>query len=250
MQHDGRVPAGTSVVTVRPEGGELETLLALLKRPDGRSRSRRIVGIAGSPGSGKSTLAAHLASMLGGHCEPAVVPLDGFHLADVSLRRLGLLDRKGAPETFDAWGYAALLERLRARPAVTVYAPEFDRRVEQPVAGAIAVAVDVDVVLTEGSYLLLDRPEWRACRPFLDDVWYVTGDEWLRRDRLVARHVRFGKKPAAAHDWVRRVDEPNARLVERSRPLADLVVDLTEWGHDRGLSGPPDLGVDDDRKGD
>jgi pantothenate kinase len=156
----------------------------------------------------------------------AVVPLDGFHLADVELSRQGLLTRKGAPETFDAWGYAALLARLREKPSHPVYAPGFERDLEQPLAGAVVVAPEVEVVLTEGNYLLLDRPEWRAGRELLDEVWYVDVDTDVRRSQLLARHVRFGKSQLDAEAWVREVDDVNSGLVVESRPRADLVVEV------------------------
>jgi pantothenate kinase len=163
------------------------------------------------------------------HGSAAVVPLDGFHLADVELERQGLLARKGAPETFDAWGFAALLDRLRRRPGHVVHAPEFERELEQPLAGAVPVAPDVELVVTEGNYLLLDGPGWRAARGCLDEVWYVDSDDALRRERLVARHVAFGKTPEAALSWTEAVDGPNADLVAAARQHADLVVDVTGW---------------------
>ncbi len=186
----------------------------------------RLLGISGSPGAGKSTFATALAA----EHHAVLVPMDGFHLADVELARQGLLDRKGAPETFDGWGYAALLGRLRARPDHVVHAPAFERVLEQPVAGAVPVGPEVDVVVTEGNYLLLDRPEWQAVRSRLDEVWYVDGDPGTRTDRLVSRHVAFGKSVEAAQRWVDRVDAPNAVLVAGSRGGADRVVDVTRWG--------------------
>ncbi len=195
---------------------------------------RRILGIAGAPGAGKSSLAEAVVRDAGNTA--VLVPMDGFHLADVILARLGLLDRKGAPETFDAWGYAALLARLRSRPPETVYAPGFERDLEQPIAAAVAVPPEADLVVTEGNYLLLDRPEWRAVRAELDEVWFVHLPDAVRRERLVARHVAFGKTPQAAQAWVDRVDEPNARLVQAARGVADRVVDLTDWD---GRSLPP-----------
>jgi pantothenate kinase len=189
--------------------------------------TRRLVGITGAPGAGKSTFAA--AYVATAAPSAVLLPMDGFHLADATLRRLGLLDRKGAPETFDSWGYAALLARLRSRPGETVYAPGFERDLEQPLAGAIAVPPDADLVVTEGNYLLLDRPEWRAVRHQLDEVWFVHTDDETRRERLVARHTRFGKSPAEARAWVQRVDEPNARLVAATRENAHRVIDLTDW---------------------
>jgi pantothenate kinase len=155
--------------------------------------------------------------------------MDGFHLADVELTRQGLLDRKGAPETFDAWGYAALLDRVRSGTSYPVYAPGFERDLEQPIAGSIAIAPDAEVIITEGNYLQLDRPEWRAVRSQLDEVWYVFSDDRLRRARLLARHVAFGKSEEEARAWIDRVDEPNARLVGVKRNTADRVIDLTAW---------------------
>jgi pantothenate kinase len=176
----------------------------------------RLLGITGAPGVGKSTVAASLGF--------AVVPMDGFHYADVELVRRGLLYRKGAPETFDAPGYAALLRRVRAGEE-DVVAPMFERDLEQPLAGAIHVP-PTGTVVTEGNYLLLDEPRWRAVRDQLDVVWHLVTDDAARVERLVARHVEFGKSPAEARAWVARVDEANARLVEAARDRADVVVEV------------------------
>lgn len=188
---------------------------------------RVVVGVAGCPGAGKSTLVAALLTALAAEHGPesvAHVPMDGFHLADVELARLGRSDRKGAPDTFDAGGYVALLRRIAAHDEDVVYAPAFERDLEQPVAGAIPVPRTARVVLTEGNYLLLDAPGWRAVPGLLDAAWFCDVDPALRHERLVARHVAFGKTPAEAAAWVAAVDGPNAALVEASRDRADLVV--------------------------
>jgi pantothenate kinase len=191
---------------------------------------RAVLGVVGCPGSGKSTFVDRLVASLGARVEggPAAVvhvPMDGFHLADQALDRLGLRHRKGAPETFDAAGYAALLRRLRTETATTVYAPAFERDLEQPLAGAIAVPPSVRLVVTEGNYLLLDGP-WSAVRGLLNEAWFVQVGDETRVRRLVARHERFGKTHQEAVDWVRTVDQPNAELVHPTAGLADLVVDL------------------------
>ncbi|MEU5046323.1 nucleoside/nucleotide kinase family protein [Streptomyces griseorubiginosus] len=193
-----------------------------LAQDDGRA----VLGIAGSPGSGKTTLAERLVRALNGSGEPWVahVPMDGFHLADVELERLGLRDRKGAPETFDAAGYAALLRRLREEPDDSVvYAPGFERVLEQPIAGAVPVLPTARLIVTEGNYLLL----WPRVRSQLDEVWFCEPAEEERLGRLIARHEEFGKTHAEAVAWVLRSDQPNAELVAATRDRADLVVPAT-----------------------
>ncbi|NUK07780.1 nucleoside/nucleotide kinase family protein [Streptomyces lunaelactis] len=184
---------------------------------------RLILGIAGAPGAGKTTLAAHLVDALDGLA--VLVPMDGFHLAQAELARLGRAGRKGAPDTFDAAGYAALLARLRVpAPGGTVYAPAFDRALEEAVAGSIPVDPNIPLVVTEGNYLLHDEGPWAQVRPLLDEVWYLEIDDAVRVRRLVDRHVRYGKQRAYAERWVQDSDERNARLVARGRNRADFVV--------------------------
>lgn len=184
------------------------------------SGQRRLLGLVGAPGAGKSTLAAALHAALP-TCSQ-VVPMDGFHLANSSLERLGRRQRKGAPDTFDAAGFAALLRRLRQQtPGEVVYAPEFRREIEEPVAGAIAVAAQTPLLIVEGNYLLLDDGDWAPVAGLLDEVWYVDVDDSLRLPRLIARHERFGRSPDAARAWVASTDEPNARRIAACRDRAD-----------------------------
>jgi pantothenate kinase len=202
-------------------------LAALLPAPTPGGRT--LLGIAGAPGTGKSTIAAALAAL--DPATTALVPMDGFHLADQALSGLGLLGRKGAPETFDAHGYAALLARIRRGADHPIYAPVFERSLEQPLANALPVPASSSLLVTEGNYLLLDAPGWRDAREQLDEVWFLEIDPDVRRRRLTARHIRFGKAPADAEEWVRRIDEPNAALVDATRSGADRVIDVSEWYH-------------------
>ncbi len=205
--------------------------LALGLVPAGGGRA--VLGVCGVPGAGKSTLVEALVEEVGRRCGPGFVghvPMDGYHLADVQLERLGLRGRKGAPETFDALGYAALLRRLREDAARDAYAPGFERTLEQPLAGAVVVPGGARLVVTEGNYLLLDQPEWLEARAALDAVWFVDIDDEVRLERLVARHVAFGKSPAEAAAWVAAVDEPNAAVVRAGRESADRVVLVTDDG--------------------
>ncbi|MEO3975747.1 nucleoside/nucleotide kinase family protein [Streptomyces sp. CAU 1734] len=186
---------------------------------------RHVLGITGPPGAGKSTLAGQLTDALGPLA--ALVPMDGFHLAGAELRRLGRAHRKGAPDTFDPHGYAALLTRLRTpEPGVTVYAPAFDRSLEEAIAGSVPVPPGIPLVVTEGNYLLHDDGPWARIRPLLDEVWYLEPDPAVRVRRLIDRHVRHGRDRAGAERWVRGSDELNAELVARRKNRADLVVPI------------------------
>jgi pantothenate kinase len=183
---------------------------------------RKLLGLVGPPGAGKSTLAMALQQAFAGRSQ--VVPMDGFHLANVELQRLGRAGRKGAPDTFDSAGYAALLLRLRQqRGDEIVYAPEFRRDIEEPIAGAIAVLEQTQLVITEGNYLLLDDRGWGGVAALLDEVWYVEIDDALRSERLVRRHEQFGRSPQAAAAWVAATDEPNARLIAATKARAGLL---------------------------
>ena len=215
-------------IRVSPDGREVAALVAAL--PAGRF----VLGLSGSPGAGKSALAAALAAA---YAVP-VVPMDGFHRPNAELVAMGRLEAKGAPDTFDAEGYAALLRRLHVArspdPSTLgeggpVLAPSFEHGQPDPLPDRIEVPASAGLVVTEGNYLLLDEPRWRGVRSELDAVWHLVTDETVRVERLVARHVAAGRPPDDARAWVDRVDRANAALVEAAAGAADEVLDLTAW---------------------
>jgi pantothenate kinase len=186
---------------------------------------RALLGITGEPGSGKSTLARDLAErLLSAGVTVALVPMDGFHFRQAELVARGLRDVMGRIDTFDAEGYLALLQSLRDDTDRTVTAPDFDRTVEEPAPDAIQVGPDIELVITEGNYLLDEEPPWPEVRATLDEVWFVEADDATRLQRLLARHIEFGKTEDEARLWMERVDAPNARRILARRDAADLVV--------------------------
>ena len=119
----------------------------------------------------------------------------------------------------------ALLRRLRAaEPGEIVYAPAFERTIEQPVAGSIPADPSIPLIITEGNYLLLPDPPWNRIKPLLDETWFIEIDDAVRLERLIRRHIAFGKAPDAAARWAGSSDETNARLIAGSRGRADLIV--------------------------
>ena len=200
-------------------GQLLDRARALAGRP-----GRALLGISGPPAAGKSTLAERLREELG--AAAAYVPLDGFHLAHQLLVENGLVERKGAPDTFDAAGYVALLRRLRDPAEGVVYAPRFDRDIEDSIANAIPVPPDVPLVITEGNYLLLRSGPWAQVADLLDEVWYIDLAEDTRLRRLIGRHMEFGRDSAEARDRATGSDQRNAVLIEAGRDYASLVVSV------------------------
>ncbi|MGW7007613.1 nucleoside/nucleotide kinase family protein [Streptomyces sp. NPDC054933] len=188
---------------------------------------RVLLGLAGAPAAGKSTLARRLVQGVGqqlGVGSVGYVPMDGFHLSTVQLDRLGLRGRKGAPDTFDVHGYVQLLRRLRDEPQHPVYVPDFDRRLEEPIAAGLVVPPPARLVITEGNYLADDGEGWREVRGLLDVLWYVDTPRHVREERLLRRHLRGGRTEDQARAFIADSERPNAERVERARANCTRVV--------------------------
>ncbi|WP_280496955.1 nucleoside/nucleotide kinase family protein [Nocardia asiatica] len=194
------------------------------------AQGRYVLGIAGPPGAGKSTLSVELRDAINseaGGMVAEIAPMDGYHLGNDVLRATGSSARKGEPDTFDVDGYVAGLRRLRDTPVgEPVPWPTFDRSIDAPVPGGVVLDRQ-PVVLTEGNYLLLDDfagRRWSAVRALLDECWYLDAARDVIEHRLLERHIRGGRTPAAARDKVRDSDLRNADLVATTRERADLVL--------------------------
>jgi pantothenate kinase len=213
--HEEDWPTGFCVMTIP---GPLMIALHKLLETGGR----HIVGIVGPPGSGKSTFASAVAAAFAP--DAVVLPMDGFHLAQRQLVRLGRANRKGAPDTFDVRGLIALLRRVRDDTGSnTVFAPDFDRSIEEPIAGAVAIEPGTGLILVEGNYLLHDD-EWIEIAPLLDESWYLDTPYETRTAWLLERHVRYGRDREAAMSWIAETDAPNALIVQQTQRRATRVI--------------------------
>ncbi|MFC5667643.1 nucleoside/nucleotide kinase family protein [Kitasatospora misakiensis] len=219
-----RTPEGRTGDT--PGADRLTSLaLGLLRGPG--SEARAILGLAGPPGAGKSTLARHLVAEVErreGPGSAAYLPLDGFHLSGSQLDRLGLGHRKGAPATFDAHGYVALLRRVATDRFQDIYVPDFDRDLDEPVAARHVVHPHARLVVTEGNYLAAADHPWPEARRLLRELWYVETDDSVRETRLIDRHRAGGRDEAAARRWVNGNDHPNGEYVKAGRSVCTRIV--------------------------
>ena len=185
--------------------------------------TRFLVALAGPPASGKSALAAALAAaLIAAGTKAQVVAMDGFHLDNTLLAPQGLLSHKGAPETFDAAGFIAMIRRLKAEPRV--FLPVFDRSSDMAIAGAAEVSPDTRVVIVEGNYLLFDQAPWRSLADYWDLSLFLEVPETILRERLVQRWRDHG---LSDHDAALRADSndlPNALRIQNHRLPADVLI--------------------------
>ncbi len=200
--------------------GAIARVSALLDSPH-----RFILGVIGKPGVGKSTftqfLNEHFASEL-----VAILPMDGFHMSNEKLIELGRRDRKGAPDTFDVDDFAQSLAEVKAGHGSDIRFPIFEREIEASIPDAGVIPAQAKLVIVEGNYLLHNAFGWEKIADNLDEAWFLDVDDELRMQRLIARHIQFGKTPEAANEWSRGTDEVNARLIEQSRSRATFTVAL------------------------
>jgi pantothenate kinase len=215
-------------MVTEPAQSDIETITRHLNHRIARGE-RCIVGITGAPGVGKSTFTEQLAARF--NPTPPIVGMDGFHLAHQYLESMNLVHRKGAHYTFDSWGFVATIRRIfKQSTDEVVFAPRFDRSIEDSIAAAIPVTPDDRLVLTEGNYLLLDIHPWNELRNLLSLTIYLDLDDDVRIDRLIRRHVEFGKSREHAERHVRESDQVNAMLIAGSRHYADFVVEYSRVG--------------------
>ncbi len=202
---------------------DVNEVASLLCEKSGKAL-RFMVGIAGPPGAGKSTVSAALRDVLIAKGETAiVVPMDGFHFDDTVLNKRGHRPRKGAPFTFDVYGFEVLLKRIKARePDIAI--PVFDRTMELSRAAADIVTDEAKFILVEGNYLLLQTEPWDRLKPLFDFTLFINVAEAELERRLMSRIVAHGHDEAYAKNWIASNDMLNIREVRAKSVVADLVI--------------------------
>ncbi|PIE08695.1 MAG: nucleoside/nucleotide kinase family protein [Rhodobacterales bacterium] len=200
-----------------------ETLAGRIAALPETGARRRLAAIAGAPASGKSTLAEEVvARLVAAGVNAVLMPMDGFHLDNRLLEPMGLLPRKGAPETFDFGGFRATLARVQTE--AQVFLPVFDRSREIAIAGAGEISAETTHVVVEGNYLLFDEDPWRELAPMWDFSAFLEVDEAELESRLLRRWNRFGYPPEEVRAKAFGNDIPNARRVAGAVVAPDMLL--------------------------
>ncbi len=203
-----------------------ELLATLSKLP---YRERYFLGITGCPAAGKSMLAKNLTDEINFRTEDdlaAVVPMDGFHLPSNILEERGLLNIKGAPETFDADSFVEFINRLHEFPDRSIMCPAYDRKIHDPVENSITIQPSNRLIIIEGNYLLLNVSPWNIIRAKMNEIWYIDTPLKTIKERLFHRHIAGGTSKKEAERKVTSVDLPNAELIKKRCSLADKTICL------------------------
>lgn len=186
---------------------------------------RTLIGIVGKPGAGKSTVVEEISKKFDSKTV-SIIPMDGFHLSNEELISLGRRDRKGAPDTFNVEGFTSLIKRVKSDSNVDHMFPIFHREIEASIADEGMVPKESKVVVIEGNYLFSEDHNWDGIYPLLDHTWFIEIKDEVRLERLIARHIRFGKTPEEAEAWSRGSDETNARFIGLTANRAENRINL------------------------
>lgn len=193
-------------------------------------KPRSLIALVGLPGAGKSTLAARLGEAVNERARKetmVVVGMDGFHLTKAQLKQLPdpeyALSRRGAPWTFDAHLMAQRLEHVKQSAGrESVWWPDFQHDVGDPVDNVHEIGPDMRLVLVEGLYLLHETDGWNEVRQQFDEHWYLDTPPEVALERLTLRHMRvWHLTREEARQRIAANDQLNAKVVMDSGSGAD-----------------------------
>jgi pantothenate kinase len=159
-----------------------------------------------------------------GHCHSSVLQIDGYHYDDSVLIARGLRPRKGAPETFDVAGIRHMLDRLKRNEEAEIAIPVFDRSLEIARAGARLIPRDINVLIVDGNYILLEQNPWSSLAPYFDVTVNIRVPEDVLRRRLYSRWEQHGVPAPEIPAKVEANDLPNGLLVLAKSLKADFIL--------------------------
>ena len=158
-----------------------------------------IIGVAGSVAVGKSTTARVLKALLARWPNTPKVDLvttDGFLLPNAELLRLGLMERKGFPESYDTGHLLRFLADIKAGKR-NVTAPLYSHLVYDVVPGEETVVDRPDILIVEGLNVLQPArlPKDGTAIPFVSDYFdfsvYLDADEHDLQRWYVSRFLKL-----------------------------------------------------------
>lgn len=205
---------------------ELEVLIAAIQ--DLPATGRKIIAVAGAPASGKSTISDAICDHLN-DVKPdsaKILPMDGYHYDDVLLKARGIHSLKGAPHTFDVLGFSHTLKRLAARDEDEVVTPVFDRSIEIARAGANPISKDVEYIIVEGNYVLVDQKPWLELKPYFDLSVFVSVPVPILEQRLRQRWIDHGLDEAGIMRKLEEVDLPNGEFIRANSSQPDITFEM------------------------
>ena len=191
---------------------------------------RKIVAVAGPPGVGKTTTVENLCELVNcqypGMC--SILPMDGYHFDNIYLEEMAWLARKGAPHTFDVGGFAHMLSRLQVNKEKQIAVPVFDRSIEIARAGARMIPQSVNIVLTEGNYLLLRESPWVLLAVYFDTTVMLKASRNTIEQRLRDRWIKNGLSNDEISSKLNGNDMPNVETVITLSNNADYFIKTDE----------------------
>jgi type I pantothenate kinase len=188
-----------------------------------------IIGIAGSVAVGKSTTARILAQLLARWPSTPKVDLittDGFLLPNHRLEELGLMERKGFPESYDVAAILRFLSAIKAGQK-SVKAPVYSHFYYDVKPGEFVSVDRPDILIFEGINVLQSRdlPKDGHAVPFVSDFFdfsiYIDADEsnvekWYVERFMRLRETAFRSPDSFFHRYSQISDD---EALERARYL-------------------------------
>lgn len=163
------------------------------------SKTPFVIGIAGSVAVGKSTTARILKELLARWPSSPKVDLittDGFLYPNEVLKRQGLMERKGFPESYDIGALLRFLSAIKAGQA-EVKAPRYSHLVYDVLPNEFSTIDRPDILIFEGINVLQSRdlPAGGRIVPIVSDFFdfsiYIDADENLIHNWYVNRFMNL-----------------------------------------------------------